>query len=292
MKVLVLGLGYIGTPLAETLAAAGHEVHGVRRHPESDDELAKADVKLLGGDLTQADGLAGVDRDYDWVVNCVSSSRGGIDAYRATFLNGAENLCHWLGEVRPARFVFTSSSSVYDQTDGARVDEDSPAAGAGETGKILVEAERCYLAAASETTRVSVLRIAGIYGPERGFLFQKFLRDEATITGDPDRYLNQVHRDDVVCAIQTVLQLDEPPPILNVADSEPVTQLDFYRWLSQRLQKLLPPPAPVPATRKRAVTNKRVSNARLLKLLDAPMIHPTFREGYESEIQRLGLDRA
>jgi len=287
MKSLILGLGYVGTHLAEALAEAGHEVHGVRRDPAPDESLTDVGVKLFGGDLTRPDGLDGVDRDYDCVVNCVSSSRGGIDAYRATFLGGSENLCAWLSEVRPRRFIFTSSSSVYDQTDGSVVDETSSATGAGETGKILVAAERAYLAAANARTRVSILRIAGIYGPERGFLFQKFLRDEATITGDPDRWLNQVHRDDVVRAIGAVLEAKEPPPILNVADCEPVTQLDFYRWLAGRLNKPLPPSAPIPATRKRAVTNKRVSNQRLLDLLSGPMVHPTFREGYETEIGRL-----
>ena len=285
MKTLILGLGYIGTVLAESLARSGHEVHGVRRDPASDDALAEAGVKLLGGDVTRPDGLAAADRDYDWVVNCVSSSRGGLDAYRATFLDGSRNLCAWLREVRPRRFVFTSSSSVYDQTDGSTVSEDTPAVGAGETGKILVAAEREYLAAASERTGVSVLRISGIYGPDRGFLFRKFLRDEATITGDPDRWLNQVHRDDVVRAITTVLATDDPPAVLNVADCEPVTQIEFYRWLADRLGKPLPPAAPVPATRKRAVTNKRVANARLLELLPGPMIYPTFREGYEAELK-------
>lgn len=285
MKTLILGLGYIGTALAETLARSGHVVHGVRRDPSPDSSLADAGVKLLGGDVTRPDGLAAVDRNYDWVVNCVSSSRGGLDAYRATFLDGARHLRAWLEDVRPSRYVFTSSSSVYDQTDGSVVSEDTPAVGAGETGKILVAAERDYLAAANERTDVSVLRIAGIYGPDRGFLFQKFLRDEATITGDPDRWLNQVHRDDVVRAITTVLAADEPPAVLNVADCEPVTQIGFYRWLADRVGKPLPPVAPVPATRKRAVTNKRVSNRRLLELLSEPMIYPTFREGYEAELK-------
>ena len=288
MKALILGLGYVGTPLAEALALAGHEVHGVRRHAERDEELTRAGVALFGGDLTRPDGLDALDRDYDWVVNCVSSSRGGLDAYRATFLDGAENLCRWMKEVAASRVIFTSSSSVYDQTDGTEVDEESPADGAGETGRILVKAEQRYLAAAKGSTKVSVLRISGIYGPQRGYLFQKFLRDEAELTGDLARWLNQVHRDDVVRAIQTVLEIDSPPDVLNVADCEPVTQEGFFRWLSSRLNRPMPPVAPVPPNRKRAVTNKRVANRRLQELLAGPMLYPSFREGYESELRRMG----
>lgn len=289
MKALILGLGYIGTPLAESLAGAGHEVHGVRRRVEPDARLEAAGVKLLSGDVTRADGLDAVDRHYDWVINSVSSSRGGMEAYRATFLDGAEHLIRWLRDCRPSRFIFTSSSSVYGQTDGAEVDEETPAEGAGETGRILAETERRYLESPAELSKVTVLRIAGIYGPERGYLFQKFLNGEATITGDPNRWLNQVHRDDVVGTILAVLNTSAPPDLLNVADCEPVRQIDFYRWLGARLEKPLPPAAPIPATRKRAVTNKRVLNTRLMGLLGDGMIHPSFREGYESEIRRLGV---
>jgi hypothetical protein len=92
----------------------------------------------------------------------------------------------------------------------------------------------------------------------------------------------------VVRAIQTVLEIDSPPDVLNVADCEPVTQEGFFRWLSSRLNRPMPPVAPVPPNRKRAVTNKRVANRRLQELLAGPMLYPSFREGYESELRRMG----
>lgn len=284
-RTLILGLGYVGTALAEELAAAGHSVVGIRRGI-SDEGDAPAGVEVRHGDIADASFWDQLAESFDWVVHCASSSRGGIDAYREVFEKGSLLLAEWLRRRPPARFVFTSSTSVYAQTDGSLVDENSPAEGAGETGRILRAAEEAFLAAVDQA---KILRIAGIYGPGRGHLFLKYLADEAQMTGDPQRWLNQVHRDDVVGALLAILQHDSPPPMTIVADDEPVTQLDFFTWLSERLNKPLPPQAEAPTKRKRALTNKRVANSLLRQSIGYELRFPTFRDGYLDEMKRRGL---
>jgi len=212
-----------------------------------------------------------------------------MEAYRAVFEDGTRRLAEWAARTKPARLVFTSSTSVYAQTDGSVVTESSLAEGAGETGRILRAAEDVCLSSMPAGTRVTVLRVAGIYGPGRGHLFLKYLRDEAVITGDPGRWLNQAHRDDVAGAIQHLLEAETAPELLNVADNEPVRQEAFFRWLSERLGRAMPPAGEAPKGRKRAVTNKRVSNERLRRELGYRLRYPTFREGYRAEMERLGL---
>ncbi len=46
-----------------------------------------------------------------------------------------------------------------------------------------------------------VARLAGIYGPGRSALLRKFLSGEARIENGGERYLNQVHRDDIAAAL-------------------------------------------------------------------------------------------
>ena len=99
---------------------------------------------------------------------------------------------HLLDAFRPRRTVYTGSTSVYAQTDGAWVDESSPAEPDRETGHILRETEAIVLAAHGGT----VARLAGIYGPGRSVLLRKFLASEAVIEGDGLRWLNQIQRDD------------------------------------------------------------------------------------------------
>src|SRR5205085_1054022 len=100
----------------------------------------------LIADITQPAQLARLPAIYDWVVNCVSST-GGAQDYREVFLQGARNLIGWLSAAPPRKFVYTSSTSVYGQTDGSLVKETSPAEPVVETAKVLVETENLLLEA-------------------------------------------------------------------------------------------------------------------------------------------------
>ena len=71
-----------------------------------------------------------------------------MDDYRQVYLQGTRNLIEWLGPNPPKKFVYTSSTSVYGQTDGSQVKESSPTEPLVETAKILVETEKLLLAAA------------------------------------------------------------------------------------------------------------------------------------------------
>ena len=137
-----------------------------------------------------------------------------------------------------------------------------------------------------------ILRLAGIYGPGRGYWFKQYLKDEARIEGSGARILNMIHRDDVAGAIIAALKSGRPGEVYNVVDDEPVTQFHFFQWLSGPLGKELPPSVPEDpeAVRKRGVTNKKVSNRRLKMELGYQFKYPTFRQGYTAEILR--LDRA
>ena len=249
-----------------------------------------AGIKPLTGDITKAEQLAQLPGGYDWVVNCVSASGGGADEYREVYLQGMRNLVEWLGAAPPKKFVYTSSTSVYGQNDGSLVKESSPTEPAVETGRILVETERVLLEAARERKFPAViLRLAGIYGPDRGYWFKQYLANEARIEGNGARILNMIHRDDAAGAIIAALKSGRPGEVYNAVDDEPVSQLGFFQWLSGPLGKELPPSAPddPEAVRKRGVTNKKVSNRRLKMELGYQFKYPTFRQGYTAEILRL-----
>jgi nucleoside-diphosphate-sugar epimerase len=277
MRVLVVGCGYVGQPLAEGLARTGHEVFGLSRTPPA----FRESVTALECDMTRPEDLKRVPTNFDAVINTASSTKGGPEEYRAVYLEGNRSL---LAHVRSPKYFWTSSTSVYAQTDGSIVTEASSAKPAAETSRILRETEDVVLQAGG-----TVLRVAGIYGPDRGHLFQQFLRGEARIHGGGARWLNMIHRDDVVGGIVAALERGAAGALYNLTDNEPVTERDFFAWLAQQLGRDLPPLAsesPL-AGRKRGVTNKRVSNLKLREKLGYRLIYPTFREGYASEIKRL-----
>jgi len=288
MRVLIVGCGYVGLPLGAELIRLGHEVFGVRRTADAAAELTAAGIRPLAADVTKPAELAALPGPFDWVVNCVSSTRGGPEEYRGVYLNGARHLIEWLAAAPPKKFVYTSSTSVYGQTDGSPVKETSPTEPASETARLLVETEKILLAAAPKFPAV-VLRVAGIYGPERGHLFLQYLKDEAKIPGKGERFINMIHRDDLVGIIIAALKNGRPGEIYNAVDDEAVAQIHFFRWLSETLGKWMPPFATEPenAERKRGLTSKKVQNRKLKMELGYQFKHPNFRKGYTAEIQRL-----
>jgi nucleoside-diphosphate-sugar epimerase len=290
MRILIVGCGYVGLSLGAELVRQGHEVFGLRRSPENEAELKSAGIRPLYADISQRADLEKLPSEFDWVVNTVSSSKGGAEEYRQIYFEGTRNLIEWLAPHPPKKFVYTSSTSVYGQTDSSVVKETSPAEPASETSRILVETENLLLKAAAEKKIPAViLRAAGIYGPERGHLFLQYLRNEAKIAGKGDRIINMIHRDDLAGAIIAALKNGRPGEIYNAVDDEPVAQIHFFRWLSETLGKSMPPFATEEenAKRKRGLTNKKVSNRRLKMELGYALKFPTFRQGYTAEITRL-----
>ena len=205
----------------------------------------------------------------DLIVHCAASGRGGVDAYQRVYLAGCRNLTEAFPGVP---LVFTSSTSVYAQTDGSVVTEDSPAIPARETGRLLLEAERLTLAAAGV-----VVRLAGIYGPGRSVILQKFLAGEAVLEEDGRRFLNQIHRDDAARAIYHLATAGLRGAVFNVCDSRPLAQLDCYAALSRMFARPLPPSGPRDPNRKRGWTHKQVSNEKLRATGWQPQ-YPSFLE--------------
>lgn len=273
--MLLIGCGYVGQPLASALAAT-HEIYVASRSAQT----PSANSNVIACDITEPTSVAALPREFDIVINTVSSGKGGVEQYRSVYFEGTRRL---LEHLRSQKYIWTSSTSVYAQTDGSTVTEQSAADPDALTSRILRDTEELVLS----KPHGIILRLAGIYGPGRGHLFQQYLRGEARIHGEGARWLNMVHRDDVVGAIIAALERAPGGQIYNVADNEPVTEGAFFAWLAHRLKRELPPRTDKEATgRKRGVTNKRVSNRKLREELDYEFIYPTFREGYESEIQR------
>jgi len=289
MRVLIVGCGYVGLPLGAELTRQGHEVSGLRRSSAAENELKAAGIQPLFGDVTQPETLAKLPREFDWVVNCVAAG-GDAENYRQVYLHGTRNLVEWLASNPPKKFVYTSSTSVYGQTDGSQVKESSPTEPLVETAKVLLETEKNLLAVAQEKKFPAViLRVAGIYGPDRGHGFKQFLKNEARIEGDGSRFMNMIHRDDLISCIIGSLKSGRAGEIYNAVDDEPVSQANFFQWLAGTVGKYPPPSEPenTAENRKRGVTNKRVSNRRLKMELGCQFKYPNFRKGYSAEILRL-----
>jgi len=276
VRILIAGCGYVGQATADLFHEAGWTVEGWTGSRESAGRLAGKPYPVYALDITERVQVCTCAGTFDAVIHCASSGGGNADTYHQVYLNGARNL---LDRFDSSMVVFTSSSSVYAQTDGSWVTEESETKPTRETGRTLLEAENLVLARGG-----IVARLAGIYGPGRSALLSKFLSGEATVDPESDRFINQVHRDDIAAAL--FFLLDRQPQgkqIYNVVDDQPIRQSECYRWLAEKLNRPLPSVGKSPRRYKRGDSNKRVSNAKLRKLGWTPR-YPTFADAMEKSI--------
>jgi nucleoside-diphosphate-sugar epimerase len=278
-SVLIVGCGFVGLPLARDFASFGWETHATTVSEVSIAKLQQEQFHTYELDITDETGFQKLARrNFDVVIHCASSGRGGASDYKAVFLTGARNL---MRNLRCDSFIFTSSTSVYAQTDGHWVDETSPANPSQETGQLLRATEDLVLSAGG-----AVARLAGLYGPGRCVPLRKLLDDKAIIEGDGERVMNMLHQLDAAGALRFLAET-QPAGLFNVVDNGPVTELNWFRYVCDRLHRPIPPYGPRELNRKRGWTSKRVSN-RKLRSLGWDALYPTFREGLATVFSAAG----
>jgi nucleoside-diphosphate-sugar epimerase len=272
-SVLIAGCGFVGLPLARNFSSSGWETHAITASESSAAKLRGAPFPVYALDIREKTSLRSFGgRRFDVVIHCASSGRGDADDYAAVFFGGTQNL---IANLEFGRLMFSSSTSVYAQTDGSWVDETSKADPVRETGKILRKTEDLVLASGG-----TVARLAGLYGPGRCAPLRKLLEGRAIIEGDGTRVMNTLHQLDAANALQ-FLALTESSGLFNIVDKQPVVETEWFRYVCHRLNKPLPTHGPPDLNRKRGWTNKRVSNQKLRSLGWDP-IYPTFKEGLVS----------
>jgi len=275
-RILIAGCGYVGQATADLFHAAGWDAEGWTASEKSAAALSAKPYPIYQVDISNRDQVAEHPGTFDAVVHCASSRGGGLESYRQIYLNGVRNL---LDRFVGIKMLFTSSTSVYAQRDGSWVTEESETEPARETGRVLLEAEKVMLGRGG-----TVARLSGIYGPGRSALLSKFLAGTAIIDPEKNRFVNQVHRDDIASALFLLVSGEwQERQIYNVVDDQPMLQSDCYRWLAQRLNRPLPSVKELTEQRKRGDANKRVSNAKL-RSLGWTLQYPTFADAMEKSI--------
>lgn len=282
-RILIAGCGYIGCALGERLIEDGHQVWGLRR----DTAQLPDGIQGIAADVTGPETLTRIPPFIDTVYYMASPDGRDDNAYRLAYLDGLINFIDALTKQRqePKRFVFVSSTSVYGQSGGEWVNEESTTNPTSHAGERLLQGERVLVASGFPSL---VVRFGGIYGPGR----TRFLEQvrNGTVNYPPaesPRYSNRIHRDDCVGVLRHVMDVAEPRTHYIGVDLEPAPLHDVVAWLAERLGVSVPPPTDAEdeeATLHRG--NKQCSNARLVAS-GYRFRYPTFREGYEELIQEL-----
>lgn len=285
--LVIFGCGYVGAALADTARARGARVTALTRNEEKAAALRACGVDVLLADLASTEWHTRLGAGADFVANTVSASASTPEAYRAAYVDGMRSILAWAQRAPVGTLVYTSSTGVYPQGGGARVDETASTDGASPTGRVLVDAENLLRGAEATAVRRSfVLRCAGIYGPGRHYLLNALRAGQTRFGGEPAFRMNLVHRDDLVAAM---LACFAAPPtvaneIFNLSDDAPATRAELLGWLAARLG--LPVPifdGAVPSARKggEPTPDRTIVAEKIRRMLGWAPAFADFRAGYE-----------
>lgn len=272
-RILIAGCGDIGLAAGQLLADDGHDVVGLRRHPPANDNK----IRYIKADLSNPADLEKIDSGFDLVIYILTPDDRSEQSYRNVFESGVANLLNFFSENNPdTRFLFVSSTSVYGQTHGEWVDEDSVTEPDRITGKIILQAERAFLAHCSSNC---IIRYSGIYGRNRSRLLDLVARCDE-VQYQPAYYTNRIHRDDCVAVLRflsnKMVAGAALEPVYLASDDDPAAKWDVFNDLTDKLGVERPEKAILPQG---SDQNKRCSNRRL-KQLGYSFIYKSYRDGY------------
>ncbi len=259
MRIAIIGCGYVGTAAARYWREKlGWTVTATTTRPERLLELEAVADRALVVHSSDLQALTAAIQDQQAVLLSVGAPH--FSAYEQTYLQSAKQLITALKSAPTVRqLLYTGSYAVYGDRDGAWVDESSALKPANRNAEILAETEQVLTLAASGCD-VCVLRLGGIYGPERDLMDIFGWAAGTTLPGDGSDYSNWIHLADIVGALTFVLE-QRLTGVFNLVGDDPLTRRALLEYLF-RLHNLDIPNWDGIAASPRPY-NARVSNAKI-----------------------------
>ena len=287
--LLIVGCGDIGLRVARAIGP-GWRVLGLTSSAERVDALRAAGIVPLLGDLDAAPTLARLSGLADAVLHLAPPpSQGSIDTRTEALLNALAR------RPRVRRLVYVSTSGVYGDCAGARINETQPLAPATERALRRVDAERRVRAYGRALgVRVSVLRVPGIYATDRpgGDPRERLRRGTPVLVHADDVHTNHIHADDLARICIAALHRAPTQRAIHASDDSELRMGEYFDLAAD----LFGLPRPPRITRVEAAAqlspmqlsfmseSRRLDNRRLKTELRFALRYPTVADGLRAEV--------
>lgn len=268
----VVGFGELGARLP-ALLSNDWDVVGLRRRPERVSAPARG-VRVDLADPSSLQVLESIKPDA--LLITLSPDDRTVEGYIRGFAEAMENIVAGLGDWRPERAYFVSSTRVYAESSGGRVAEDSDLAIDDPRARAIIQAETCFAGAIPNSC---ILRAAGLYSNEPGYLLRRVAGGELS-PATPLRVGNRIHREDVVGFIAYSLAMGAAPAVVNLVDKAAVPIQEVEAWLCKQIGADYSPPDHGDTVR----GHKTIDGARLLET-GYTLQYPNYRTGYLAAIE-------
>jgi nucleoside-diphosphate-sugar epimerase len=270
MRKLVIGCGYLGERVARAWQEQGSEVFALTRSEETAERFRALGILPIVGDVVQPETLI-FPAEIETCLYAVGRDRSAGFSQRELYVGGLRNVLH-SATFTPRQLIYISSTSVYGQDDGSWVDETSPTIPSAENGRVCVAAEE--LVRGHPELPARILRLSGIYGPDRLIARVDRLHDRVPLTGNPEAWLNLIHVEDACQAVLACERSGRDGETYLVSDDHPVVRREYYSRLAELAS------APPPEFRPDSVgLGKRCRNAKTRSELGFAPRYPTIEQG-------------
>lgn len=290
-RILIVGCGDVGLRAAGQLGAPQNQrvrLMALTSSPERVRLLRACGITPLQGNLDDAASLkrlAGIAHRVIHLAPPPTDRQGASDRDpRSLALVRALRL-----RTLPQALVYGSTTGVYGDCAGQRVDETRTVNPHTPRAQRRVDAENLMRFLGRSGVRVSVLRIPGIYAPDRegGTPRERLLRGTPVLVAKEDVYTNHIHANDLARACAAALWRGKPQRVVNVTDDTDLKMGDYFD-LAAGLYGLAKPPR---ISRHDANTalplmllsfmseSRRLDNTRMKKELKVRLHYPHARDG-------------
>ena len=193
----------------------------------------------------------------------------------------------------PAALVYGSTSGVYGDCGGALVSETRPVRPATPRAHRRVDAERAVRWFGRLGPAARVLRIPGIYAPDRegGTPRERLKKGTPVLRREDDVYTNHIHADDLARACVAALWRGGPQRVFHVSDDSEIKMGDYVD-LAADLYGMARPPRLARNDAQQQLPlqllsfmgeSRRLDNTRLKRELRVRLAHPTVHTGLREE---------
>lgn len=286
-RILLVGCGDIGLRAARALRGRVQLI-AVTSSPERVPLLRRAGLTPIMADLDAPATLRRLSGLATRVLHLAPPARVEEGQWwrdaRTTALARALRL-----RALPSAMVYGSTSGVYGDCGGARIQETRAVRPDTPRAHRRVDAERAvrWLGRAGVATRI--LRIPGIYAPDRegGTPRERLVKGTPVLRAEDDVYTNHIHADDLARACVIALWRGGPQRVFHVNDDSEIKMGDYID-LAADLYGL---PRPPRVAREQAQAqlplsllsfmgeSRRMDNTRLKRELRLRLRHPTVATG-------------
>jgi len=191
---------------------------------------------------------------------------------------------------RPLQLVYGSTSGVYGDCDGEWVTETRSLNATTPRARRRVDAEGSVrFWGRSASARAQILRIPGIYAPDRegGTPRERLLKGTPVLRAEDDVYTNHIHSDDLARACIAALWKGRPQRVYNISDDSQMKMADYFDWAADHYQLPRPPRVGRDSAQSELPVmllsfmseSRRLDNSRMKQELRLRLRYPTVREG-------------